>query len=59
MEKKVVDAMEAAKMLAVNRKTVYRMIEEGRLHAVRVGRLWRIPIEALEEFLRWEGGGKR
>jgi excisionase family DNA binding protein len=43
---------EAAEALNVCTKTVYRHISAGRLKAVRAGRLWRIPLASLEEFLR-------
>jgi excisionase family DNA binding protein len=39
---------EAGERLGVHANTVYRMIENGRLAGVRVGRLWRIPDPELE-----------
>ena len=42
---------EVAGILRVSPRTVQRWVKEGRLRAVRVGKLWRIPREALEEFL--------
>jgi excisionase family DNA binding protein len=45
-----VDAVAA--QLAVNRASVYRLIREGELHGVvRVGRLWRIPEQAVARFI--------
>ena len=32
-------------------ETIYRYIKSGKLRAIRVGGLWRIPEEALQEFL--------
>jgi len=46
---------EVAKRLRVNVRTIYRMIERGELHGVRVGRLWRVPAVALEDYLRMGG----
>ena len=43
---------EIAQRLNVDIRTVYKMIERGDLHAVRAGRVWRIPPEAFEEYLR-------
>ncbi len=43
---------EVAQRLAVHPKTVYRMLEGGSIRGVRAGRVWRIPPESLEEFLR-------
>lgn len=48
---------EVATELAVDRETVYRLISAGQLPAVRVGSLWRISREALDEYLFGAGGG--
>ena len=42
---------EVAKRLKVHNRTVYRRIKEGSLRAVKLGRLWRVPEDALEEYL--------
>jgi len=42
--------------LQVADETVYRYIRSGKLKAIRVGGLWRVSKEALEEFLN--GGEK-
>jgi excisionase family DNA binding protein len=43
---------EVAQILALSRRTIYRMIRDGRLSAVRWGSgPWRIPREALAAFL--------
>jgi len=39
---------EAAKILGVNISTIQRYIKNGQLPAKKVGKLWRIPKEALE-----------
>jgi len=39
-------------MLDVDRSTVYRMAEDGRLPAIKVGRQWRFPTEQIAEVLR-------
>lgn len=41
---------EVAKRLKVNRNTVYKLIREGRLKAVKLGSL-KVREKALEEFL--------
>ena len=43
---------ETAEFLRVSDKTVRRMIDDGRLEAVAIGRQWRIPREALAELTR-------
>lgn len=50
--KVVMTVEEVAKKLRVDPRTVYRMIEQGMLQAIRVGRLWRIPQESLDRLLR-------
>jgi len=43
---------EVARMLALSRRTIYRMIRDGRLQAVKWGSgPWRIPRESLRELL--------
>jgi putative molybdopterin biosynthesis protein len=42
---------DAAEMLSVSRKTVYRLIERGELRAVHVGRAIRIDPSDLAQFL--------
>lgn len=51
-DKVVMTVEEVAKKLRVDPRTVYRMIEQGMLQAIRVGRLWRIPQESLDRLLR-------
>ena len=43
---------EAAQLLGVTRAAVARMARLGKLPAVRVGRNWAIPREAVEELSR-------
>jgi excisionase family DNA binding protein len=43
---------EAAEALGVSKASVYRLIAEGRLRAVRIGRSARIAAEDLERFVR-------
>ena len=45
---------QVAEMLQLHPRTVNRMLERGELRGVRAGRLWRIPTEAVEEYLRGE-----
>jgi excisionase family DNA binding protein len=45
---------EVARILRVTVRTVERYCSQGKLRAVKVGRLWRIPRSSLEEFLKTE-----
>jgi excisionase family DNA binding protein len=51
-EVKVYTVEQVAEQLKINPRTVYRLIEIGQLHGVKVGRQWRITAEALNTFLQ-------
>jgi excisionase family DNA binding protein len=40
------------RLMKVDRSTVYRMAEDGRLPAVKVGRQWRFPEDLIHDLLR-------
>ena len=42
---------EVAEYLRVSDRTIRRMLADGRLHGVNLGRTWRIPRQALEELM--------
>ena len=44
-------ALEVQELLHIDRSTVYRMAEDGRLPAIRVGRSWRFPAARIEGLL--------
>lgn len=43
---------EVAAVLRVSRMTVYRMVHTGVLPSVRVGRSFRVPEKAVDDYLR-------
>lgn len=43
---------EVAAMMRVSKMTVYRMVHNGELAAVRVGRSFRVPEKAVHDYLR-------
>ncbi len=45
-------AKDIQEMLQVDRSTIYRMAENGRLPAVKVGKQWRFPSDAVDNWLR-------
>jgi excisionase family DNA binding protein len=49
---------EVARILRVTVRTVERYCAQGKLRAVKVGRLWRIPQSSLQEFLKTETADK-
>ena len=42
---------EVANILRVHARTVYRMVQDGVLDAIRVGTQWRIPESALHKYI--------
>jgi len=43
---------EVASLMRVSKMTVYRLIHSGELPAVRVGRSFRVPESAVDDYLR-------
>jgi excisionase family DNA binding protein len=43
---------EVATLMRVSKMTVYRLVHSGELTAVRVGRSFRVPEQAVQEYLR-------
>lgn len=43
---------EVASVMRVSKMTVYRLVHNGELPAVRVGRSFRVPEQAVNEYLR-------
>lgn len=43
---------EVATMMRVSKMTVYRLVHSGEMPAVRVGRSFRVPENAVEQYLQ-------
>ena len=43
---------EVASVMRVSKMTVYRLVHNGELPAVRVGRSFRVPEQAVNDYLR-------
>jgi len=43
---------EVAEIMRVSRMTVYRLVHSGELPAVRVGKSYRVPQKAVDDYLR-------
>jgi excisionase family DNA binding protein len=55
-EDDVYTVAELAKRLKVDRKQIYRLIQAGRIPAVRVGRQWRFRKQDVDRWLESQGG---
>lgn len=51
MEKATLTVVEPAEYLGIGRNQTYRMINDGILPAVKIGRQFRVPIKSLENWL--------
>lgn len=52
MERVLLTAEEVAEALNVGRCTVYDLIRTGQLQSLKIGKLRRIPVDAVHEFAR-------
>lgn len=46
-------------LLQVDRSTIYRMVEAGRLPAIKIGKQWRFPGDQVEQWLQRQAGKSR
>lgn len=60
-EVKFLTVAEVAALMRVSKMTVYRLVHSGTLQAVRVGRSFRVPENAVQEYLAttFKDGGVR
>lgn len=42
---------EVADILQLTKRTLYNYVKEGKLHAVKIGKYWRVPEESLQAFI--------
>ncbi len=51
-EVKFLTVAEVAKLMRVSKMTVYRLVHSGELPAVQIGRSFRVPEQAVHDYLR-------
>ncbi|MDP9433099.1 MAG: helix-turn-helix domain-containing protein [Actinomycetota bacterium] len=51
-EMRFLTVAEVAALMRVSKMTVYRLVHDGRLPAVRVGRSFRVPEQAVHDYLK-------
>ena len=54
----VLDVKETCQLLRVSRNSLYKMLQGGELKGYRHGSRWRIPNEAVTEYIREKAGVK-
>lgn len=47
----VLTPAEAMDVLGVGKNTMYRLLNSGQLPAVRIGRSWRVTLDAIQQFI--------
>lgn len=50
-ERRVFNVAEAAAVLGISRSKLYQFIASGEMRTIHIGRLCKIPVDALDEFL--------
>ena len=55
---KVFSLQEAAAILGLHRNTVSRLLNQGDIRGIRIGREWRISCADMEIWWRSNGGGR-
>lgn len=48
----VLRVKDLATLLSVSHNTAYALVRSGQIHSIRIGRTYRIPRDAVEEYLR-------
>ena len=48
----VLHVKDLAKVLSVSHNTAYALVRSGQIRSIRIGRTYRIPRDAVEEYLR-------
>jgi len=51
-EMRFLTVAEVASIMRVSKMTVYRLVHSGEMPAVRVGRSFRVPEQAVHDYLR-------
>lgn len=48
---KLVTPEEAAEILGCGMNTIYKILKSGKLKAMRIGRIWKIPRRSVQEYI--------
>jgi excisionase family DNA binding protein len=57
-QQRLLTVQEVATYLAVNERTIYRLVKEGRMPAFRVGGQWRFKLDLIDGWMRQEQADK-
>jgi len=57
--KEIMTVNEVAEFLKISTVTTYRLVQEGKISAFKVGRSWRVKRTDLNEFIEQQKQGER
>ena len=52
----ILTVAEIAETLYIGKNRVYELLENGSIKGFRIGRVWKVPKEALREYILSQGG---
>jgi len=55
----IVTVYDVCDMLLIGKNRVYELLESGELKGFKIGRVWKIPRESVEEYIRRRSGLKK
>lgn len=58
-ERRVFNVAEAAAVLGMSRSKLYQFIASGEIRTIHIGRLCKVPVEAIDEFIAARAGDSR
>lgn len=58
-ERRVFSVVEAAAVLGISRSKLYQFIAAGEIRSIHIGRLCKIPVAAIDEFIAARAGDSR
>lgn len=54
--KEIMTVAEVAKVLYVGKNRIYELLENGSLKGFRIGRVWKIPRQAVSDYISSQSG---
>ncbi|HBV89289.1 helix-turn-helix domain-containing protein [Desulfosporosinus sp.] len=58
-DKEIMTLRQVAEYLQISEVTTYRLVQDGKIPAFKVGRSWRVKKEDLNEFIEKQKRGER
>ncbi|KUO52892.1 MAG: DNA-binding protein [Desulfitibacter sp. BRH_c19] len=59
MEKDIMTITQVAKYLQISEVTTYKLVNEGKMKAFKIGRHWRVKRDDLDEYIEKLKNGER